>query len=135
LTTDLADRLQTRGTVGLPTIVVPRAGLVQVLLSLVKNAFDATSGSAPVTIDVEARNGVLTFVVQDEGQGMSQETLHRAGEPFYTTKEAGRGLGLGLFLARAFAERCGGSLSLRSDRGTTATLELPAASPRTDAAS
>ena len=66
---------------------------------------------------------------------MSQDALHRAGEPFYTTKEAGQGMGLGLFLARAFAERCGGSLSLRSDRGTTAILELPAAPPRMEAAS
>ena len=70
-----------------------------------------------------------------KGPGMSQDALHRAGEPFYTTKVAGQGMGLGLFLARAFAERCGGSLSLRSDRGTTAILELPSARPRIEAAS
>ena len=57
---------------------------------------------------------------------MAPEVLQRAGEPFFTTKEAGRGLGLGLFLARVFAERTGGSLTLQSADGTTATLELPA---------
>ena len=135
LTSDLAGRLRIGSIAGLPAIVVPRAGLVQVLLSLVKNAFDATERPRPVTIDVEEEDGLFKFVIQDEGHGMSAETLHRAGEPFYTTKEAGQGLGLGLFLARAFAERCGGSLSLRSDRGTTAILALPAASARMDVAS
>jgi two-component system sensor histidine kinase RegB len=135
LTADRIARLQTRASSGLPAIVVPRAGLVQVLLSLLKNAFDATDGSQPVAIGVEAENGLFRFVIQDEGRGMSQATLRRAGEPFYTTKEAGQGLGLGLFLARAFAERCGGSLSLRSDHGTTAILELPATPARIEAAS
>ena len=68
-------------------------------------------------------------VVRDEGSGIPFDVLRRAGEPFFTTKEAGRGFGLGLFLARVFAERCGGTLSLRSDRGTTATLTLPLSAP------
>ena len=64
---------------------------------------------------------------------MSPDTLRRVGEPFFTTKDAGKGFGLGLFLARVFAERCGGSLALRSDRGTTAILTLPAATPQFEA--
>ena len=135
LTAEHAGRLHTGSVAGLPAIVVPRAGLVQVLLSLAKNAFDATAGSEPVTVAVEAGNGLVRFVIQDAGHGMSADTLHRAGEPFFTTKDAGQGFGLGIFLARAFAERCGGSLSLRSDRGTTAILELPATSARMDVAS
>jgi two-component system sensor histidine kinase RegB len=58
---------------------------------------------------------------------MPPGVLARAGEPFFSTKEPGRGMGLGLFLARVFAERFGGSLTLQSDRGTTAVLEFPAA--------
>jgi two-component system sensor histidine kinase RegB len=132
LTSDLAERLDTRAHAGVTTIVVPRAGLVQVLLSLIKNAFDATTGRDAVTLEVDAAGGLFTFVVKDRGQGMSGEMLRRAGEPFYTTKAAGQGLGLGVFLARAFAERCGGSLSLRSDRGTVAVLTLPASVARID---
>ena len=135
LTADRAQRLRTGPIDGLPAIVAPRAGLVQVLLSLVKNAFDATDRSQPVSIDVEADQAFFRFVIRDEGHGMSPDTLHHAGEPFYTTKDAGQGLGLGLFLARAFAERCGGSLSLQSDRGTRAILQLPVTAARLEAQS
>jgi two-component system sensor histidine kinase RegB len=58
---------------------------------------------------------------------MDPAVLARAGEPFFTTKEAGRGMGLGLFLARIFAERHGGVLSLASDGGTVVSIDLPAA--------
>ena len=60
---------------------------------------------------------------------MSLETLGHVGEPFYTTKEPGEGMGLGLFLVRLVADRCGGSFSVNShpSRGTTCTLELPEA--------
>jgi two-component system sensor histidine kinase RegB len=135
LIADRAQRLRTHVEAVLPTIIAPRAGLVQVLLSLVKNAFDATEQPQAVTVDIDAHDGLVRFVIQDEGQGMSPEAVRRAGEPFYTTKEAGQGSGLGLFLARAFAERCGGSLTLRSDHGTTAILELPAVSGRIGVAS
>ncbi len=135
LTADLAARLRTSAGSGPAAIVAPRAGLVQVLLSLVKNAFDASTATALVTLEVSTANGACRFTIADCGQGMSPESLQRAGEPFYTTKPAGQGLGMGLFLARAFAERCGGSLTLRSDAGTVAILEVPITSVRMDVAS
>jgi two-component system sensor histidine kinase RegB len=123
---DRADRLVVHAPTDLPTIVVPRAGLRQTLLSLIANAFDATaSGDSPVIVDVATHVDVVRISVVDNGPGLSAEAVRRAGEPFYTTKEPGRGLGLGLFLARIFAERLGGSLKLESAAGTTAVLELP----------
>jgi two-component system sensor histidine kinase RegB len=59
---------------------------------------------------------------------MSDEVLRRAGEPFCTPKEAGRGLGLGVFLARTFAERAGGMLWFERSGGTIAILEIPGTS-------
>jgi two-component system sensor histidine kinase RegB len=58
---------------------------------------------------------------------MAPETLRRVSEPFYTTKGPGRGLGLGTFIVRSFAERLKGNLSFESETGagTTAILELP----------
>ena len=58
---------------------------------------------------------------------MSTEVLSRAGEPFFTTKEPGKGMGLGLFLTRSVIERQGGSLELqsRAGKGVTAIIRLP----------
>ena len=126
LPVEQASRLEIRVHGDLPRIDVPRAGFGQVVASLVKNAFDATPGPQPVAVDLERHHDAVRLMVHDEGLGMPADVLGRAGEPFYTTKEPGRGLGLGLFLARLFAERCGGALTLRSDRGTTAILDVPA---------
>jgi two-component system sensor histidine kinase RegB len=91
----------------------------------VTNALDASAASDSVRVVVHGDSARLRVEVHDDGSGMRPDVLERAGEPFFTTKEPGRGLGLGLFLARLFAERVGGSLTLTSDRGTTAVLDLP----------
>jgi two-component system sensor histidine kinase RegB len=92
-----------------------------------KNAFDASDPAAAVVLRFGQRDGMVRIEVQDHGTGMSSETRRRVGEPFYTTKAPGRGLGLGLFLVRTFAERCGGTLEFDMRDGTTAILEVPLA--------
>ncbi|HEY7450126.1 MAG TPA: ATP-binding protein [Vicinamibacterales bacterium] len=126
LPADRADRLRVTMPEPIDPIVLPRTGLIQAITSLVKNAFDASPVSSPVHLRVSRHDGVLRVIVQDEGSGMSAEALARAGEPFYTTKEPGYGFGLGVFLARVFTERVGGTLTFESDRGTRVTLDLPA---------
>lgn len=101
--------------------------VAQALTLLLRNAFDACSHDAPVELRFLLRQQMVRMEVRDQGPGMSDETLRRAGEPFYTTKEPGRGLGLGLFLVRSFAERIGGSLRFEVGGGTTAILEVPSA--------
>jgi two-component system sensor histidine kinase RegB len=110
--------------VGTPGVAGVEAA--QALSSLLKNAFEASDAASQVRLRVVQRGPMVRMEVHDSGPGMSEETRRRAGEPFYTTKEPGRGLGLGLFLARTFAERSGGGLLLESHRGTVAVLELPA---------
>jgi len=124
---DRAARVQVDPHEPLPLVRASRAGCTQALTSLLTNAFDASADGEPVRVSARPsdRPDFVRIVVSDTGQGMSREVLARAGEPFFTTKEAGRGLGLGLFLARVFAERFGGSLTVQSERGTTAILELP----------
>jgi two-component system sensor histidine kinase RegB len=127
LTVDQCARLQVHLPKVPAPVFLPRAGLSQAVLSLVKNAFDATADDrgAPVVIELSQDHDCLRVTVADRGPGMSADTLKRIGEPFFTTKEPGRGLGLGLFLARVFAERVGGGLTVTSNNGTTACLELP----------
>ena len=123
---DRASRVEVRMPAGLTPVQLPRRSLAQALLSLVKNAFDATVDDvSAVVVEVSQDAERCRVAVQDRGPGLSPEALQRVGEPFYTTKEPGRGLGLGLFLARVFAERFGGTLTLESRQGTIAVLELP----------
>src|SRR5690606_10437925 len=98
-----------------------------VLSSLVRNAFDASAPGAEVQLSVARGESDARIRVKDRGEGMSAEVLARAGEPFFTTKEEGAGTGLGLFLAKAFAERLGGRLEIVSapGAGTSATITLP----------
>ena len=102
----------------------------QVLSALVKNAFEASSTGQTVYVAGEAESGVLRFIVKDSGIGMAPEVLDRIAEPFYSTKRPERGMGLGTFLVRVFAEDMGGTLIFDSvvNQGTTAILELPFAS-------
>ena len=103
-------------------------GLVQVLVSLAHNALHASSATdVPVTLSAHAAGEAVRFVVADRGVGIPADVLDRVGEPFFTTKAPGEGMGLGLFLARAFVERCRGVIRLVSEEGsgTDVVLELP----------
>jgi two-component system sensor histidine kinase RegB len=104
----------------------PRA-LADALRGLLKNAAQASDDGGAITLHLGLRGDRLRVVVSDQGRGMNEEVLKRVGEPFYTTKVPGEGMGLGLFLTRALAEQLGGSLQItsRPGKGTEATMELP----------
>lgn len=101
----------------------PPIGLAQALVNLSRNAFDAGSESVELELD-PAHN---TIAVRDRGHGLSAQDLQHLGEPFYTSKGQGRGLGLGVFLAKTLVEQCGGTLTFnnREGGGAVFTLQLP----------
>jgi len=111
-------------------LVAPKQLLVQVLANLVRNAFDAQAEagkSEPVRLLTRVDAERAAFEIFDSGSGIPADASERVGEPFFTTKPPGRGLGLGVFLARAFAEKMGGELTLaaRPGGGTVARLSVP----------
>jgi PAS domain S-box-containing protein len=109
------------------------------LLNLVLNARDAMPDGGTISISLELREvreadelapgEYLRLAVVDTGMGMDEATIQRAIDPFFSTKEPGRGTGLGLSMIHGLAVQLDGALRLTSKvgHGTTAELWLPAA--------
>ena len=76
-----------------------------------------------------SRDPFVCITVTDTGEGMSEATLARAQEPFFTTKGIGKGTGLGLSMVQGFTAQSGGAMRIRSwlGEGTTVTMWLPRA--------
>lgn len=113
-------------TEGLPQVRGDAMLFAQVLRSLLANAMEASSAGTSITVrgQLEAGGTKVSLTVEDQGAGMSQTDLERAGKPFHTTKP--RGLGVGLALARRVVERFGGSMKIESapGQGTVVRLSL-----------
>lgn len=124
-----AARVQVSIEPGEATVYVPPRALRRCLGSLIRNAMDASEPGARVEVEARRAGPFVDIAVRDRGVGMSAEDLAKAGEPFWTTKPPGRGMGLGLFLVRATLDQIGGRLDLRPspDRGMVVTMSLPTA--------
>jgi two-component system sensor histidine kinase RegB len=122
-------RLTIEGQAGDCLIAAPCPAIEQSLTVMIRNAIDASPAALPVRLSIRRTQNVIAFEVIDQGHGMASDVLKRAGDPFFTTKEPGRGMGLGLFLVRLVAENFRGRFSMQSEegKGTTSTLELPMA--------
>lgn len=109
------------------SIRVPPHALAQALRSVLKNARDASGPGPEVTLRATLAAHECRLQIEDRGPGMSPEVAARAGEPFFTTKEPGKGMGLGLFLTRTILEGVGGRLEISSQlgQGTIVSLILP----------
>lgn len=105
--------------------------LEQVIVNLIGNALDAMSDyPAPlVEIDAARDGGMARLTVRDHGTGLGDEVLAHLFEPFYTTKEAGVGLGLGLAISAGIVRDFGGTLAGANhpDGGALFTLDIPLA--------
>lgn len=120
-------KLAVQGAADGASLFVPRRAVGQALRAVIKNALDATSKEAETSITVNTSDNTCQVWIDDTGPGMRPEVLQHAGEPFFTTKEPGAGMGLGLFLSRAVLERLGGGLHIESTfgAGTRVRLDIP----------
>jgi two-component system sensor histidine kinase RegB len=120
-----AERLSTAGDA--LTFEAPPKSLAAVLSNLVSNGLAASSAEARVLLTASTKGNEVEFTVNDSGSGIPSAILPRLGEPFFTTKAPGEGLGLGLFLAFRFARTSGGRLEIESSpgSGTRVHLTLP----------
>lgn len=106
---------------------VPQEAVAQAVRNLIHNGLDASGEKGRVRVEPQLISEHLQISVVDSGQGMSQEVLGRASDPFFTTKEPGRGIGLGLFLTQNVISKLGGRLEFRSapGQGTEAIVTIP----------
>jgi PAS domain S-box-containing protein len=128
---------------GLPPLFADRGQLETVLVNLATNARDAMPSGGSLTLSADHENvpataphpsglaagSYIRITVSDTGAGMDRTVLARVTEPFFTTKEPGKGTGLGLAMAKGFVEQSGGSLAIESfvGQGTRVSLWLPCA--------
>jgi len=117
---------------GVPPIEGHPAELNQVWTNIIDNAIDAMDGHGTLRILTRADAEHVVIEIADSGPGMPAEVQARAFEAFYTTKDVGKGIGLGLDIARRIiVERHHGQITIDSKPGETILrVQLPATRPR-----
>ena len=108
-----------------PGIVADEDLLYQAFLNILINAIQAMPEGGTIRIEVAADSDRLAVVFEDEGDGILEENLEKVWDPFFTTKDRGTGLGLGI--VRKIIDAHGGRLSLinKAPKGVRVTVELP----------
>ena len=102
----------------------------QAIIALATNGIDAMSAGGKLTFRVFTKGNRVVLEVEDTGSGIPVENMSKIYEPFFTTKEVGKGTGLGLAVCYGIISEHGGRLSVRSNigKGTTFSIFLPALS-------
>src|SRR5262245_9575208 len=126
--------LRVQPAAGLPAVHGHPSQLQQVMLNLLTNAMDATppGGRVEVSTRADMDRGQVIVEVRDTGQGMTPAARRQIFEPFFSTKEPGRGTGLGLFISAQIVRDHKGSIEVESDagRGSAFRVCLPATEER-----
>ncbi|KPK17185.1 MAG: hypothetical protein AMJ62_02885 [Myxococcales bacterium SG8_38] len=124
LSDEQARRWETHSEVA--SLEVPEEAFVQMVENIARNGFDECE-TGRVSLHIADRDGGVELVFTDEGLGMSEDTLKRATDPFFTTKREADRMGLGLFLARTLVDSLGGDFVIESaiGRGTKIRIALP----------
>ncbi len=111
----------------LPEVTADPAQLTQVLVNLVVNSIQAMPKGGELTIQTKASDAFVQLIIKDSGVGMSENVQKKIFLPFYTTKDVGRGTGLGLAVVHGIVTSHEGSIHVTSKegRGTTFKIQFP----------
>ena len=120
----------------LPSVKCPKANIGHCILGLILNAMDALKVNNPkgkITIRTESVNGQVCVSVHDTGGGIPESCQNRIFQPFFTTKDVGQGLGMGLATIHTIVRSLGGDVSFSTKPGieTTFTIRLPSSDRET----
>jgi two-component system sensor histidine kinase RegB len=110
------------------SVTWPAEAVTAALTNLVRNGLQASAPSGLVALDAAADgDDWVQLTITDRGSGMSADELARLGEPFFTTRSEGEGMGLGVFVSCGTVEQLGGSIAFESmpGRGTSVGIRLP----------
>lgn len=101
--------------------------LKQVFINVIKNAIEAMPDGGTITVEQQEQDDSVVVVITDEGGGVPEDMLPKLGEPFFTNKESGTGLGL--MVSQRIIQAHKGSLEIRSEygRGAQVIIKLPEA--------
>ena len=111
----------------IPKILIDADQIQQVFLNLINNAGDAIKGPGTITIMTKNENNMVKIIITDTGKGMSIDQLKQIFNPFYTTKEVGKGTGLGLGISLNIVESMGGTIDVQSmeKKGSSFMISSP----------
>jgi two-component system sensor histidine kinase HydH len=109
----------------LPKIMADSAMLYQAFLNILINAMQAMPGGGRIDIKIDSNNNSIMIYFEDEGEGISEDLLEKIWDPFFTTKEKGTGLGLGI--VKNIVESHSGGIEIvnKTDGGARVIIELP----------
>ncbi|HEY4551451.1 MAG TPA: ATP-binding protein, partial [Bacillus sp. (in: firmicutes)] len=97
----------------------------QCLINILKNGIESMPDNGHLQIRQSVTNDMIKIDIRDEGKGMTQEQINRLGEPYFTTKE--KGTGLGMMVSYSIIKSMNGTIKVTSEygKGTCFTLKLP----------
>jgi two-component system, NtrC family, sensor histidine kinase HydH len=119
-------KVDTQISDNLPEIMADSEMLYQAFLNIFINAMQAMPDGGKISVNIFSVNGSVAVQIEDDGNGIDNEIMEKIWDPFFTTKEKGTGLGLGI--VKNLIEAHGGNLNIenRTERGARVTIQLPA---------
>jgi len=111
----------------LPTILLDKNQIQQVLMNIILNAVEAMDGQGKLTVETSSDEEYARIKFTDTGCGISEENVKKLFQPFFTTKETGHGTGLGLSISYGIIRKHNGKINVSSEigKGSTFTIVLP----------